>query len=81
MTLFAVAAFAVAAPIHQHAEIATTTFSTGVAPVTVYNYLGGATILTLLAVMIATGFSAAGMRGKAIKQSRAVNVGIGHPIH
>ena len=47
-------------------EIATTP-STGVAPVTVSNYLGGATILTLLVVMVATGFSAAGMRSKAVK--------------
>ena len=74
--------FAFAAPIHQHTEIATSTPSTGVAPVTVSNYLGGATIFTLLAVMVATGFSAAGMRFKETKRPRAANdAGVGHPAH
>lgn len=73
--------FAVAAPIHQYSEIATSTPSTGVAPVTVSNYLGGATIFTLLAVMVATGLSAAGMRCQGTRKSKAANVGVGHPVH
>jgi len=71
--------FAVAAPIHHHTEI-TPTPLTRVAPMTVSNYVGGAAILTLLAVMVATGFSAAGMQFKATKQSK-VNPGVGHPAH
>ena len=73
--------FAVAAPIHQHTEIATSTPSTGVAPVTVSSYLGGATIFTLLAVMVATGLSAAGIGHREPNQSRAAKVRVGHPVH
>jgi len=35
----------------------------------------------MLAVMVAAGFSAAGMHLKATKQSKVADVGVNHPAH
>ena len=59
------ALIAVAAPIHQSTEVAPISHS--VAPVTGANQLGGAAILSVLAVMIVVGLSSAGMLPKATK--------------
>jgi uncharacterized protein HemX len=71
---------AVAAPMHQHTEVASTP-STGVAPVTVGNYLGGAAILSVLVVMVAAGLSSAGMMHRMTKQSKSATVRASHSAH
>ena len=70
---------AVAAPVHHYTEVAPTP-STGVAPITVANYLGGAAILGMLAVMVAAGLSSAGMLSKETKLSKVGNSS-SHPAH
>ncbi len=70
---------AVAAPVHHYTEVAPTS-STGVEPVTVANYLGGAAILGLLAVMVAAGLSSAGMMPGATKPAKVANRS-SHPAH
>ena len=70
---------AVAAPVHHYTEVAPTP-STGVEPVTVSNYLGGAAILGLLAVMVAAGLSSAGMMPGATKPAKVANRS-SHPAH
>ena len=66
---------AVVAPI-AHTEVAPV--QTGVAPVSMSNYVGGAAILTVLAVMVAAGLSAAGITKNRV---RPVNRQTGHPAH
>ncbi len=70
--------FSVVTPIH-HTEVAPSA-STGVAPVTVSNYLGGALILTLLAVMVATGLAAARMEPRMTKQFKLGSVNPSYPV-
>ena len=54
-----------------HTEVAPAPQLT-VAPVSASNYVGGAAILTMLAVMIAAGLSAAGMT-KTTRRARYIN--------
>ncbi len=61
---------AVVAPI-AHTEVAPAP-QTVVAPVSASNYVGGAAILTVLAVMVAAGLSAAGMT-KTTKRAKYIN--------
>ncbi len=72
------ALIAVAAPIHQFTEVAPT--SQSVAPVTGSSQLGGAAILSVLAVMIVVGLSSAGMLPKATKRPSG-NLHANHPAH
>ncbi len=67
---------AVVAPI-AHTEVAPAP-QTGVAPVSMSNYVGGAAILTVLAVMVAAGLSAAGITKNPAKP---INRQTGHPAH
>lgn len=69
--------FSVQTPI-RHTEVAPT--PAGVAPVTVSNYLGGALILTLLAVMVATGLAAARMELRITKQFKLGSVNPSYPV-
>ena len=71
---------AVAAPTHQFTEVASTP-AQSVSPVTLSNQLGGAAILSVLAVMIVVGLSSAGMLPKATKRASATNLHANHPVH
>ena len=63
---------------HQHNEVALTS-SNRAALITVADYLDGAAILSVLAVMVVGGLSSARMLPKATTQPKPVRVRVEHP--